>query len=104
MVLEYLYTDHVDIHADYAMDVFAAADLFDIPRLKAMCEKCMLETIDNENAASVFMIADSHSATTLRSKTLKYILKHFEVVSKTAAFEEMARTNVDLVVEILRQR
>ncbi len=86
------------------MDLFAAADLFDIPRLTQMCEKTMLESIHVDNAASIFLTADRHSATTLRAKTLKYILKHFEVVSKSAAFEEMARSNVELVVEILRQR
>ena len=34
MVLEYLYTDHLDIDINAAMDLFAAADLFDIPRLQ----------------------------------------------------------------------
>jgi len=103
-VLEYLYTDHVDFNVEYAMELFAAADLFDIPRLQAMCEKSMLKTIHIENAASIFLTADLHSAKTLREKALKYVLKHFELVSKSAAFEEMARSNVELVVEILRQR
>ena len=52
-VLEYLYTDHVDFNVEYAMELFAAADLFDIPRLQAMCEKSMLKTIHIENAASI---------------------------------------------------
>jgi len=104
MVLKYLYTDQLEIHVDCAMDLFAAADLFDIPRLKAMSEKRMLKSIAVENAATIFLAADLHSAKTLRSKALKYILKHFEVVSKSAAFEDMARSNVELVVEILRQR
>jgi len=104
LVIEYLYTDHVVIHVEYAMELFAAADLFDIPRLQAMCEKSMLKTIHVGNAASIFLTADLHSANTLRAKALKYILKHFELVSKSTSFEEMARSNVDLVVEILRQR
>jgi len=104
MILGYLYTDHLDIHADYAMEIFAAADLFDIPRLQAMCEKCMLKTIHIENAATIFLTADHHSVKSLRAKALKYILKHFELVSRSAAFEEMARSNVELVVEILRER
>lgn len=104
MILEYVYTDHLDIHADFAMEVFAAADLFDIPRLQAMCEKCMLKTIHIENAANIFLTADLHSVKSLRAKALKYILKHFELVSRSAAFEDMARSNVELVVEILRER
>jgi len=102
--MQYLYTDSVDISFESAMELFAAADIYDIPRLQAMCEKKMLESIEVRNAASIFLAADVHSANSLRSKALKYILKHFEVVSKSTAFEEMARSNVELVVEILRQR
>lgn len=86
------------------MELFAAADLFDISRLQAICEKCMLSKINIDNAAAIFLTADIHSATTLRAKVLKYILKHFELVSKSDAFEDMARSNVELVVEILKQR
>ena len=57
-----------------------------------------------ENAASIFHAADVHSATSLRDKALSYILSHFEAVSKTATFEVMARSNVELVFEILKSR
>jgi N-acetylneuraminic acid mutarotase len=103
-VLEYLYTDKVEVQFEDAMDLFAAADLFDVPRLKAICEKTMLEKICIENAASVFHAADAHSAAVLREKSLHYIVQHFEPISKTLDFEEMARSNVELVVEILRNR
>eukprot|EP00957_Ditylum_brightwellii_P179396 13666040-Ditylum_brightwellii.AAC.1 len=86
------------------MELFEAADLFDVPRLKSMCERRMLESITIENAATIFHAADLHSAKTLRGKTLKCILAHFESVSKTHAFEEMAQGNVELVVEVLRSR
>lgn len=103
-VLEYLYTDNVDIPLDSAMELFQAADLFCIPRLKTMCEKRMLQSITVENAAYIFHAADSHSAAALRRKALKFILSHFEDVSKTKSFEEMGRGNMELVFEILRNR
>lgn len=103
-VLEYLYTDNVDVQFEDAMELFVAADLFDVPRLKAICEKTMLEKICIENAASIFHAADAHSALVLREKSLHYIVQHFEPISKTFDFEEMARSNVELVVEILRNR
>jgi hypothetical protein len=86
-VLEYLYTDQVRIPLDSAMELFEAADLFCIPRLKTMCEKRMLQSINIENAASIFHASDVHSALALRNKAKKYILSHFEQVSKTASFE-----------------
>ena len=53
-LLEYLYTDHVRIPLSSAMELFEAADLFMIPRLKTICEKRMLQSISVSNAASIF--------------------------------------------------
>lgn len=103
-VLEYLYTDNVVIPLDSAMELFVAADCFDIPRLQAMCERRLLASMTVENAASIFHAADVHSAVSLREKSLGYILSNFEAVSKTIAFEDMARSNVELVFEILKSR
>jgi leucine-zipper-like transcriptional regulator 1 len=104
-ILEYLYTDQVrTIPFHTAMEYFEAADLFCIPRLKTICEKVMLQNITQSNAASIFHAADLHSATVLREKAKKYILHHFEDVSKTTSFEDMGRQNVDLVFELLHSR
>lgn len=89
-VLEYLYTDQLRIPLESAMELFEAADLFCIPRLKTICEKRMLQSISVENAATIFHASDMHSALALRSKAKKYILSHFEEVSKTASFEGMS--------------
>jgi hypothetical protein len=103
-VLEYLYTDQIDIPLESAMELFEAADLFCIPRLKTMCEKRMLQSINHDNAAAIFHAADMHSALALRQKAKKFILTHFEAVSKTACFEDMGRRNIDLVFELLQSR
>jgi leucine-zipper-like transcriptional regulator 1 len=103
-ILEYLYTDQVSFSLSDAMELFEAADLFCIPRLKIMCEKRMLQSITVSNAAAVFHAADVHSAAALRQKAKKYILSHFEEVSKSTSFEEMGRKNIDLVFELLQSR
>jgi hypothetical protein len=103
-ILEYLYTDQAHVSLSDAMELFEAADLFCIARLKTMCEKRMLQSITVSNAAAVFHAADIHSAAALRQKAKKYILSHFEEVSKSPSFEEMGRKNVDLVFELLQSR
>lgn len=103
-ILEYLYTDHLKITLGAAMEIFEAADLFGIPRLQTMCEKRMLQSITVENAAAIFHAADLHSAVALRQKAKKFVLAHFEEVSKTLCFEEMGRNNIDLVFELLHSR
>ncbi len=86
------------------MEVFEAADLFCIPRLKTMCEKRMLQSITVDNAATIFHAADMHSALALRRKAKKFIVSNFERVSKSVSFEDMGRSNMDLVFEILQSR
>jgi leucine-zipper-like transcriptional regulator 1 len=101
-ILEYLYTDEVVLDADNAMDLFQAADQFGIGRLKNLCENTILKNITIDNAASVLYAADMFNAKELREKCLSFILVHFAEVTKTPAFEEMGRTNIELVFEVLR--
>jgi len=104
VVFEYLYTDEVDFScADTAMDLFQAADRFGIPRLKGICENVILKSICVDNAASIFYAADMYNAKALRDKTLSFMLMHFTEITKTAAFEEMGRTNIELVFEFLKK-
>lgn len=104
VLLEYLYTDAVEVPLDQAMELFQAADRFGVERLKRICEAKMLGSICVDNAASIFHAADQHNAVSLREKTLGFILANFDPVTKTACFEEMGRTNVELVFEILKSR
>jgi len=103
-IMEYLYTDQLKIPVESAMELFEAADLFCIPRLKQMCERRILQSINVANAASIFHVADVHSAMALREKVKKYILSHFESVSKSPCFEVMGRSNIELVFELLQSR
>ena len=104
ILLEYLYTDKCIIPLDNAMEVLAAADQFCISRLKILCENKLLGSLTIENAAAIYFEADAYDAVALKSKTLRYIIDHFETISKTQCFEDMARRNVELVFEILHNR
>ncbi|OQR97124.1 hypothetical protein ACHHYP_20629 [Achlya hypogyna] len=102
--LEYLYTDHVTVDVETAMELFVTADRYGVDRLKKICESKMLSSLCIENAASILHAADMHSATILRDRCIAFMLNNFDAVTKTNAFEEMGRTNVDLVFELLKRR
>jgi hypothetical protein len=104
VLLEYLYTDEVEISLDIAMDLFVAADQFGIERLKRLCEKKILVSINIDSVATILQAANMHIAHGLRQSCMDFILRNFDAVSKTAAFEEMGRSNVELVFEILKRR
>ncbi|KAH9081117.1 hypothetical protein Ae201684P_012089 [Aphanomyces euteiches] len=102
--LEYLYTDHVNVDVETAMELFVAADRYGVDRLKKICESKMLSSLCIENAASILHAADLHCATILRERCIAFMLNNFDAVTKTNAFEEMGRINVDLVFELLKRR
>jgi hypothetical protein len=105
LFLEYMYSDHVDVAtADIAMDLFQVADRFGVERLKKICEGELVASIKLDNAAQILLAADAFNAEQLRERCLSYIVNNFDDVSKTPCFEEMARVNLDLVLEILRLR
>lgn len=115
-VLEYLYTDEVNynnpaiangysiLDGPCMMDLYVAADLFGMPRLQAMCEENILESMYAENASLIFHAADLYCAKSMRAKAMRYILDNFDAVSKTSTFEQLSQSNAELVFEILRLR
>ena len=86
------------------MELFETADLFGIERLKFMCEQAIINNIDCDNAAAILHASDQHSAMRLREQTMEFIINNFDGVSKSPGFEQLARTDVELVIEILKAR
>ena len=69
-----------------------------------MCESKMLASINVDNAAAIFHAADLYHAKSLREKCLNFLLANFDKVTKSRAFEDMGRVNIELVFEILKMR
>ena len=98
-IIKYIYTDNCEINLEVsklfiyqftlqnAMELFEAADIFGIDRLKIMCEHAIMASIDINNSAQIFLASDMHNAQGLRERALNFILQNFDQVSKTAGFE-----------------
>lgn len=65
MLMEYIYTDNVEIGVENAMDLFQVADRFGIDRLKKLCEQEMLNAINVDTAAHILFTADQYNAEVL---------------------------------------
>lgn len=106
LLLSYLYLDEITIETSSSdlMALFVAADRFGIERLKRICEQAILSTLTVENACVIFLAADMSSASLLRKKSVEFILRNYDAVLKTIAFEELARSNIELTLELIRNR
>ncbi|CAI2381721.1 unnamed protein product [Moneuplotes crassus] len=103
-LIKFLYTDGCDVTLDNVMNLFKAADIYGIKKLKYICEQTLINNICIENAANTFSEADRHYTDRLRDVSLKYILQNFDPVTKTQGFENLVRHHPDLVIEVLRNR
>lgn len=100
-LLEYMYADTVNVGAEMALELFAAADLYTLDRLKGLCEIIVQKNICVDNAAVLFQSADDLHATRLREICLSFLVRNFDAVTKTDAFVTLSR---DLIIEVLQSR
>jgi RCC1 and BTB domain-containing protein len=100
-LLEYIYVDAVNVGAEMALELYAAADLYTLDRLKGLCEIIVQKNIAIDNAAALFQTADDLHSQRLREVCLAYMVRHFDMVTKTDAFAALSR---DLILEVLQNR
>ncbi|KAF4325521.1 hypothetical protein BBO99_00000339 [Phytophthora kernoviae] len=103
-LLEYVYTDRMEVLESGLKDLFIAADRYGIDSLKRVCTQKLSKSISVDNAASILQAADQHNAPKLRDECFQFTLRNFDAVSKTPLFLEMARTNIELALQILQRR
>ena len=106
-ILQYLYTDKInvkDMNISKWIEIYELADLFGVERLQKICENHLIDNLDYENSPSILKSFDNKGHQKLREYALNYIVKNFDFVSKTATFENFIRTNIDILLEILKKR
>lgn len=100
-LLEFLYTNQADVDGELAIQLYSCADLYRIERLKELCEMKVRTGITVENAPFLLKVADELSNTLLREICVRFIISHFDTVSKCDSFKVL---NMELVHEILQNR
>eukprot|EP01122_Echinamoeba_exundans_P013177 TRINITY_DN5710_c0_g1_i2.p1 TRINITY_DN5710_c0_g1~~TRINITY_DN5710_c0_g1_i2.p1 ORF type:complete len:509 (+),score=85.38 TRINITY_DN5710_c0_g1_i2:366-1892(+) len=73
----YLYTDHIELDGDSALDLLSLASEYMLPHLFTACEKFIAENISEDTAAELFRVADLIEATQLKRAVLHYLRVRF---------------------------
>ncbi|UIZ28239.1 hypothetical protein KXD40_004314 [Peronospora effusa] len=103
-LIEYVYTDRLSVADEGVQDVFVAADRYGIESLKRHCAEKLQHLVCVDNVASILQTADQVNFASLRDECFAFTLRNFDTVSKTPSFNEMARTNIELALQLLQQR
>ncbi|TDH68985.1 hypothetical protein CCR75_000944 [Bremia lactucae] len=101
-VLEFVYTEHVQILSKDVIELYAAANRFQIKNLRRLCSKKLLESLRIDNAATTLLLAIQHNDSTLRDACFAFTLRNLESISKTQAFHDMAKRDPMMVVQIVQ--
>lgn len=97
-VLRFIYTDMVEGMEQMACELLAAADKYDLDRLKVMCEIALIEGITVESVTETLIMADLHRAKDLKARAIQFIGENLKAMPD---WSEFCRSSPDLVAEIL---
>ncbi len=109
LLLHFVYTDCLppdfsgeNLEVTMAQHLLAAADRFELPRLRAICEKHLCETVDVENAATTLALAEENHASELKRHCLDFVASNLSQVMSTSGFEYMIQRCPELQRSILQ--
>lgn len=101
LLMEYLYTDSVKIELEHAVDLYIAADLYQLERLRDMCCVVVRRNLTGDNAPAVLQNAADAHCQVLKEVCMEYIVSNFDVISKTEGIKAVSHS---LLLEILSLR
>lgn len=97
-VLRFIYTDKVEGLPQMACELLAAADRYDLARLKVMCEIALIKGLTVNSATETLITADLHRAKELKARTIKFIGENLKAMPN---WGEFCSARPDLIAEIL---
>lgn len=98
-VLTFIYSDKAPRVDEIPERLLAAADYYQLSRLKSLCEEALHKKLTVENAIETLQLADLHSANTLKQLTLEFIKDgQAKLITKTEGWAKVK--SVELIKRI----
>ncbi|KAK1644326.1 hypothetical protein QYE76_062131 [Lolium multiflorum] len=92
-------------HRQMMCDWLAAADQYDLGRMRLLCESALSETIDVENAADTLELADRHHCPQLKAFCVDYVASPgvLKAVLATDGYRELKVNSPSVVADVLEK-
>ncbi|KDR12412.1 kelch-like protein 10 [Zootermopsis nevadensis] len=98
-ILDYVYFRKVDIRADNARKLLAAAEYLCIPDVTELCCDFLKDTLDVNNCIGIMQLARLHFCANLDTRARRFVLRYFVQVSQQS--EEFLELPVEDLKEII---
>ncbi|XP_065214346.1 speckle-type POZ protein B-like [Planococcus citri] len=100
-LLHYIYTGNVKITETATfVDLFVAADKYDLQNLKFLCEDALCKRLSHDNAANILIMADLHQSEKLKAAAISFIKSNSFAVMSTDGWKDVLDNYSDLVCDV----
>jgi len=102
-LLFFIYTGSVKDISDNALELLVAAEKYNVPRLKEVCELELATSLDIDNAVDIFVQSVLYRASQLKEAALFWIARHADEVVKMPAWKSFTEDHPELVSVVCEQ-
>jgi len=82
-MLKYIYSGEAPNIDDHSEELFAAADQYQLEKLKEMCEVKLFSKLDVANCIDLLVLGDLHHASTLKTAALKFVSQNITQIDSS---------------------
>eukprot|EP00210_Caulerpa_lentillifera_P001264 g1220.t1 len=111
LFLQYIYKDELpdQLTPQTVIDIVHVAGYYGVPRLVVLCEHLLAEELRVQHssqqdsapefAVRLLTLADTNGLSLLQEAVVHYIVRNYDKVSQTEAYDELSKREVDLIMK-----
>jgi len=99
-LLSYIYTSYAPNIDTLANELFAAADQYQLEKLKELCEVKLCSNIQVENCIELLILGDMYQASTLKTKALEFVSQNMDKINISECKKTLI-SNPSLLFEVM---
>ncbi|XP_051173208.1 speckle-type POZ protein-like [Leptopilina boulardi] len=103
-MLRFIYTDKVKNLKESAVQLYNAADKYELEKLKRMCINSLYRNLSLKTVIETLKFAKQYSIFDLEQSCLKYLVLNIETLKDTPEFEELINVNPGYSMEIIEMK
>lgn len=101
-LVTYIYTGRLPAEPNCGMDeMLGLADSYSFDSLKTLCERILINSLEVDNCCHLLKVSDRYNAKDLKRNSLSFLLKSFDLIVSTEAFEELS-ASPQLLMEVTK--
>ena len=99
-MLHFLYTDTCDVNIGNSGNLMTAADKYNIPRLKMICEEFLCYNVEVSNIDKILVLSYFHEAKQLQKFAVDFVLNNLKKVSDSPGWKVISESHPQIMTEL----